>query len=83
MSNFDGMCMKFVVVKHEDMNRYLIGEDLERFKELLGVIEFGRLVDGKPLNTYLVVNIDETYAPQVAQIMKDNGHWGKPNGETE
>ena len=31
---------------------------------------------GKKENTYLVINTDEDYAEEIADILKKNGHWG-------
>lgn len=69
---------KFVVMKIEDLIKYvkspfklaMLDNDLEDIKK-------GREADGKkPVNEYLVINLDEPYAPEVIDILKKNGHWG-------
>lgn len=69
---------KFVVLKIEDLIKYvkssfklaMLDNDMEDIRK-------GREADGKkPVNEYLVVNLDEPYAQEVIKIMKRNGHWG-------
>lgn len=69
---------KFVVIKIQDLIKYvkspfkiaMLDNDLKDIRE-------GREADGKkPVNEYLVINLDEPYAPEIIQIMKRNGHWG-------
>lgn len=71
------MEMKFTVLKNEDVNQHLDDRDKSELSRILWKIEQGRYEAGKEAaNTYLVVNVDEPYAPQVIGIMKDHGHWG-------
>lgn len=72
---------KFIVLKVEDIDKYtgsiikaaLLKADL--------LIKSGRERDRKKKdNTYLVINTDEPYAPEVVEILKRNGHWGKDGG---
>jgi hypothetical protein len=80
MNNFNpfrDIEMKFLVVKWEDIGKHLSLEQQVQLQDLLKDIQYGRMREGKKDNTYLVVNIDETYAAHVAEIMKAHGHWGK------
>ena len=73
-----GMQNKFCgVIKHEDAVKYLNDEEKADFNYLCNKIERGRDKDGKrPVNAYIVVNVDEPYAEEVAAILKRHGHWG-------
>jgi|GEM_PF-4954765 hypothetical protein len=77
MAAFDGITRKFTVIKNEDVEKYL--DERERFEltQLLWKIDQLRLLAGKPINVYLVTNIDEPYALEVAELMKLNGHLGE------
>lgn len=36
-----------------------------------------RITEGKdPYPEYIVINVDEPYAPEIIDILKRNGHWG-------
>ncbi|MEE4580558.1 hypothetical protein V2V06_21205 [Paenibacillus polymyxa] len=72
-----GMKNKFCgVIKHEDAVKYLNDKDKAYFNYLCHKIECGRKNDGKlPVNAYLVINVDEPYAEEVAEILKRHGHW--------
>jgi hypothetical protein len=76
MANLDGMKMKFTVLKHDDIIRYL---DEKAKIELMAcevAITQLRAIEGRKENTYLVINTDESYADEVIEIMKRHGHWG-------
>lgn len=68
--------IKFIVVKKEDVNRYLTNIDKENLINILDDITYKRMRDGKSLNTYIVINHDEPYIDEVIDILKRNGHWG-------
>ena len=74
----EGMANKFCgVFKHEDAVKYLNDDDKAAFNYLCHKIEMGRKKDGKiPVNAYLVINVDESYAEEVAKILKHYGDWG-------
>jgi hypothetical protein len=77
MPNLDGMNMKFVLFKKEDVHKYLDGDEYEQFLSLQDSIYLGLLRDKKNTDkTYLVINTDEPYADEVIEIMKRYGHWG-------
>lgn len=68
--------VKHVVVKIEDIFEHLNPTEREILLMLLNKIEEERIMNGKKINEYLVINTDETYAEQVVNILKANGHWG-------
>ena len=70
--NFD----KFIVIKTEDVYRYLPEHDKIDLAHITRQIYEGIKRHGKKPNTYLVINTDEPYADQVVDILKANGHWG-------
>ncbi|MCP3778773.1 hypothetical protein [Paenibacillus sp. MZ03-122A] len=77
MSGLAGMQVKFTVLKNEDINKYLDEREKSDLSRILWKVQELRLLDGKPpLNTYLVVNTDETYAADIVRIMQANNHWG-------
>ncbi|MDR0269604.1 hypothetical protein [Paenibacillus sp.] len=68
---------KFTVIKNDDIERYLDARDKSELSRILWKIEQSRYEEGKEAsNTYLVVNVDEPYAPKIIEIMKANNHWG-------
>lgn len=68
---------KFLVFKIDDVRKYLGEAAYTQLCHTLAHIASVRKKEGKkPCNTHLVVNIDEAYAPQIVDILKQNGHWG-------
>lgn len=67
----------FVVIKIEDLIKYVKSPfKLAMLDNDLKDIRKGREADGKKSdNEYLVINLDESYAPEIIEIMKRNGHW--------
>jgi hypothetical protein len=77
MAEMAGMQVKFTVIKNEDAEKYLDDRDRSELSRILWKIQELRLLEGKPpLNTYLVVNTDETYATDIIRMMQANNHWG-------
>ncbi|URJ42263.1 hypothetical protein [Paenibacillus polymyxa] len=77
MPELAGMQVEFTVLKNEDINKYLDEREKSDLSRILWKVQELRLMDGKPpLNTYLVVNTDETYAADIVRIMQANNHWG-------
>lgn len=76
MANLEGMKQKFIVIKNEDIEKYLTTLAKEDLDDILFEIYHGRKRDGKKNNTYLVINTDEPYADEIIEILKRNGHWG-------
>jgi len=67
---------KFTVIKNEDIYKYLDTPQQGKLWNLLDKIIMGRCRENKNINTYLVINTDEPYAPEIVEILKRNGHWG-------
>lgn len=68
---------KFIVLKIEDINDALNGDEIEEFTKLCNKVSEHRLQKCKtPGNKYIVANVDEPYALDIIEIMKANGHWG-------
>jgi hypothetical protein len=76
MANLDGMKMKYVVLKVDDINRYLDEKSKIEIAAAGTAIDTLRMVEGKEINNYLVINTDEPYADEVIDILKRHGHWG-------
>jgi hypothetical protein len=66
--------MKYTVIKNNDIDKYLAKEDAKELKALINRLSVSRKCNGKEDNSYLVVNTDEPYAQEVAEIMKQHGH---------
>lgn len=71
----DGNFNKFIVIKNEDIDKYSTYTDLNDMDRILRNVRIGRLKEDKKANTYLVINTDESYAPEIVEILKTNGHW--------
>lgn len=67
-----------VVVKIEDIDK-LPKEQMQKMYGLLNMIDDARAKQGKTINQYAVVNLDEPYAGEIVEIMKRNGHWDSAN----
>lgn len=70
------MIITHTVIKNEDADKHLTAEEKVQLLRLFNKVRSGRTTEGKQaVNTYLIVNTDESYASDVVQILKDNGHW--------
>ena len=70
---------KYLVLKYEDIDNALNKHSyLENYlDEIVSRINDMRLKSGKTIwNKYLVINTDESYVPEIVEILKRNGHWG-------
>lgn len=77
----EGFERRFTIINERDIEKYVpepLIEDLNAsLHNALVWVEEGRKNDGKhPFNNYLIINLDEPYAPEVIEIMKRHGHWG-------
>ena len=64
-----GGLKKFIVIKIEDVERYLHMDLQFQLKLILELIERSRVLDFKSSNNeYLVINTDEPYAPEIIEI---------------
>ena len=56
----------FLVLKKDDLVKYLEKQEIESLRNILKKIEKGRKTDGKnPANKYYVCNMDEPYSQEV------------------
>lgn len=76
MANTEGMNMKYLVLKTDDINRYLDEKAKIELSASTVAIQQLRAIEGKKDHIYLVINTDEPYADEVIEIMKRYGHWG-------
>jgi hypothetical protein len=61
---------KFLVLKREDISRYLTEQQILNLGECISAVQVGRQNDGKnPVNDYWVVNQDEPYAKKILQAI--------------
>ena len=60
---------KFIVIKKEDVDKYLNDEGKTALYGCLKVITDSRETVGKPINNYLVVNANEPYADLVSKLI--------------
>jgi hypothetical protein len=60
-----------IVIKRDDVNKYLTDSDRYELVMLLNKIDIGRQKDGKKLNSYYVCNTDEPYADNVLGVILD------------
>ena len=59
-----------IVIKREDIFKYLTGNQIGYLDEILNVIADGRKKDGKkPDNSYYICNTDEPYADEVLRVI--------------
>lgn len=67
---------RFLVLKREDIEKYLTDKQKDNLEDITCDVHTGRMAEGKSKwpNTYLVFNIDEPYAQQVWDIMHSHGH---------
>ena len=71
---------KYIVIKLDDIKKY--SANIDDLESICRYINMRRRQDGKSINTYLVVNTNEPYIADVAQILYENGHY-TPNGTIE
>lgn len=62
--------MKYIVLKVDDVNRYLDEKALIELSAICTSIDTLRMVEGKPINNYLVINMDEPYADKVKALIE-------------
>lgn len=63
---------RFLVLKWDDIRKFLYPNDGEKLEEILAIIGEGRKSEGKKDNTYVVVNEDEPYAEKVWKLIQDH-----------
>lgn len=61
---------KYIVIKKEDVKKYLSNDDISNLVNILGKISDGRMNDNRcPCNTYYVCDTDEPYADAVHNVI--------------
>lgn len=63
---------KFLVLKIADIEEALIDQDKALLRLLAYKVENYRMGHGKKLNSYVVINQDEPYFPDVLRLMEQN-----------
>ena len=67
---------KYTVIKQEDMIKHASEQDRIDLARILKNIRISRYKFNKNTgNKYLVINVDESYARDVVDILKQNNHW--------
>jgi len=66
---------KYIVLKTEDVEKYGWETQKMYLRDLCEEINKGRIEEGKKLNSYIVINMDEPYINEVIEILKRHGHW--------
>ena len=61
----------YIVVKREDVAKYLTKDEISLLESLLNKINNGRITDNKELNSYYVCNKDEPYSKNVYKAIID------------
>ncbi|MEI2356108.1 hypothetical protein [Mesobacillus zeae] len=77
MANLDGFNRKFIVLKMSEYDLLSTPTERNHLASVGRKIAKRREDEGKkPVNEYLVINTDESYADEVIDILKRHGHWG-------
>jgi hypothetical protein len=64
--------MKYIVLKTDDVNRYLDKNSLAELAIICANISLQRTIEGKADNQYFVVNTDEPYADKVKALIEEH-----------
>ena len=60
---------KFLVLKWDDIRAYCDSEQFKQIDAICKTIETRREASGKGINSYLICNQDESYAPQILALI--------------
>ena len=67
---------KYIVIKQEDVIKHASEQDRTDLARILKNIRISRYKFNKNTsNKYLVINVDESYAEDVVEILRNNNHW--------
>ena len=61
---------KYLVLKRADIDAALSDREKKELRRLVSRVAVYRMEQGKPDNSYVVVNLDEPYASQVLALME-------------
>lgn len=64
-----------IVVKKDDVSKYCSLSGERHLEGALSEVVTGRMLEGKPINNYIVVNMDETYIEEIIEVLRRNGQW--------
>lgn len=71
------MRMSHIVIKKDDLTKYLNSKEYNALSEVLCKINQGRSLDKRPTDhRYIIVNMDEPYVDEVISVLEKHGHWG-------
>jgi recombinational DNA repair protein RecR len=59
-----------MVLKYDDIDKYLTKTQLEQLTDIISSINNGRLSEKKRINKYIICNMDEPYSAAVLNIIK-------------
>ncbi len=63
---------RFLVLKRVDIEAALTEYELRIFQRMVTCVDEYRAYHGKPQNSYVVINQDEPYFPDVLKLMEKN-----------
>ncbi|AIW03240.1 hypothetical protein CPT_Mater83 [Bacillus phage Mater] len=67
---------KFLVLKNDDLDRYLDAELENDLYNIVQTVDAGRMVEGKVEdNHYIIINKDEPYIQEIIDVLKRHNHW--------
>lgn len=64
--------MKYVALKVEDVDAYLSEKEKIELSNIYTKVATSRMIEGKDINSYLVVNMDEPYADNVKTLIEES-----------
>ena len=84
----EGRERRYTVLNERDIQKYSSPKWIEIMNRAINYVledvEAGREHDGKnPYNSYIVINVDEPYVPEIIEIMKSYGHWEEKKKKIE
>lgn len=59
-----------IVLKIEDLKKYASPVGKAGLQSVISAINSGRLNEGKKINNYLVINVDEPYSNEIREVIK-------------
>jgi hypothetical protein len=62
---------RFLVLKRADIEAALTSKEQDDLLWLINNVNLYRLTQGKPQNSYVVINQDEPYFPDVLKLMEE------------
>ncbi|WP_421663598.1 hypothetical protein [Lysinibacillus telephonicus] len=76
------MKMSHIVIKKDDLTKYLNSQEYNALSEVLCKINQGRSLDKRPTDhRYIIVNMDEPFVDEVISVLEKHGHWGDGTSE--